>query len=88
MNNQVNQVVDQTEYYTKEETLYLMFLSEITSQRDYLRGKRKEPKRRSQKANPLVTQINSVIILRIKSLDIIEMQKVILKMQKVIYSPL
>lgn len=44
MNNQVNQVVDQTEYYTKEETLYLMFLSEITSQRDYLRGEKERAK--------------------------------------------
>jgi hypothetical protein len=44
MNNQVNQVVDQTEYYTKEETLYLIFLSEVISQRDYLRGEKERAK--------------------------------------------
>jgi hypothetical protein len=45
MNNQViNQEIDQAEYYTKEETLYLIFLSEVTSQRDHLKGERKRAK--------------------------------------------
>lgn len=44
MNNQINQVVDQIEYYTKEETLYLCLLSELTSQRDHLRREKERAK--------------------------------------------
>lgn len=44
MNNQINQVVDQIEYYTKEETLYLCLLSELTSQRDHLRQEKERAK--------------------------------------------
>lgn len=44
MNNQINQVADQIEYYTKEETLYLCLLSELTSQRDHLRREKERAK--------------------------------------------
>lgn len=44
MNNQINQVVDQIEYYTKKETLYLCLLSELTSQRDHLRREKERAK--------------------------------------------
>ena len=44
MNNQINQVVDQIEYYTKEETLYLCLLSELISQRDHLRREKERAK--------------------------------------------
>lgn len=44
MNNQINQVADQIEYYTKEETLYLCLLSELTSQRDHLRREKERVK--------------------------------------------
>ena len=53
MNNQVinrvtnqvtNQATNQAEYYTKEETLYLILLSEVSSQRDHLKHEKQRAK--------------------------------------------